>query len=135
MRRIWAFVAINVGLMIQAAMVTLKMNENTPRGKEIAQLRSSLDQSAIESNTELEFRIVRQDRQNGLELFDIDGTQGRLIVKQSPDREILCPDPLAQCLLKLQVNLDILFVTISAKGLAPKMWFTRYVLVHILRCR
>ena len=100
MRRIWAFMAINV----QAAMVTLKMSENTAKGGEIAQLRDSLDQSAIESNTELEFRIVRQDRQNGLELFDIDGTQGRLIVKQSPDREILCPDPLAACLLKLQVK-------------------------------
>ena len=106
-------------------MVTLKMNENTPTGTEIAQLRSSLDQSAIESNTELEFRIVRQDRQNGLELFDINGTQGRLIVKKSPDREILCPDPLAQCLLKLQVNFSILSVTITSKGLAPKMFFTR----------
>ena len=103
MRRIWAFMAINV----QAAMVTLRMDENTAKGTEIAQLRDSLDQSAIESNTELEFRIVRQDRQNGLELFDIDGTQGRLIVKQSPDREILCPDPLAMCTLKLQVKTPV----------------------------
>ena len=103
MRRIWAFMAINV----QAAMVTLRMDENTAKGTEIAQLRDSLDQSAIESNTELEFRIVRQDRQNGLELFDIDGTQGRLIVKQSPDREILCLDPLATCMLKLQVKTPV----------------------------
>lgn len=96
-----------MAINVQAAMVTLRMDENTAKGTEIAQLRDSLDQSAIESNTELEFRIVRQDRQNGLELFDIDGTQGRLIVKQSPDREILCPDPLATCMLKLQVKTPV----------------------------
>lgn len=96
-----------MAINVQAAMVTLRMDENTAKGTEIAQLRDSLDQSAIESNTELEFRIVRQDRQNGLELFDIDGTQGRLIVKQSPDREILCPDPLARCMLKLQVKTPV----------------------------
>ena len=99
MRRIWALLAT-----VQAAMVSLKMDENTAKGKEIARLRESLDKSAIDSNTKLEFRIVRQDRQNGLELFEVDGSEGRLLVKQSPDREILCPDPSAKCMLQLQVK-------------------------------
>ena len=100
MRRIWALLA-----SVQAAMVSLKMDENTAKGTEIARLRESLDKSAIDSNTELEFRIVRQDRQNGLELFELEGSEGRLLVKQSPDREILCPDPSTKCMLQLQVNI------------------------------
>ena len=87
---------------VSPAMVTLKMDENTPRGTEIARLRESLDK--VSANVELEFRIVRQDRQNGLELFEIEGNQGSLLVKQSPDRETMCPDPLSECLLKLQVS-------------------------------
>ena len=55
----------------------------------------------------LEFRIVRQDRQNGLDLFEIK-QNGELLLKQSPDRERLC-NRRRECLLNLEVSFIYIF--------------------------
>ena len=64
-------------------------------------VRNVID-SKIPYDADLEFQIMKQDRQNGLELFDVVGKDGILRLKQVPDREILCPRKLT-CTLNLQV--------------------------------
>jgi len=87
--------------VVTGGLVQLKLPENSPVGSIVSELRGSID-SSTPINAELEFRIVKSDRQNGLEIFEIEGNQGKLIVKQSPDREILCPGE-EKCLLEVQV--------------------------------
>ena len=101
-RRIGLFAFICVGV-VTGGLVQLKLPENSPVGSIVSELRGSID-SSTPINAELEFRIVKSDRQNGLEIFEIEGNQGKLIVKQSPDREILCPGE-QKCLLEVQVIL------------------------------
>ena len=86
----------------ESGLINVNLNENTPIGSEITRLRSVID-SKVPYDTELEFRIVKQDRQNGLELFDIVGKDGILKLKQMPDRESLCPRK-QNCVLELQVR-------------------------------
>jgi hypothetical protein len=64
-------------------------------------LRNSVDNS-VPREAPLEFRIVRQDRQNGLDLFEIQ-QNGELVLKQAPDRERLC-NRRRECLLNLEVS-------------------------------
>ena len=91
-------------LAAESGLINVNLNENTPIGSEITRLRSVID-SKVPYDTELEFRIVKQDRQNGLELFDIVGKDGILKLKQMPDRESLClRKPI--CVLELQVRLN-----------------------------
>ena len=99
-RRIGLFAFICLGV-VTGGLVQLKLPENSPVGSIVSELRGSID-SSTPINAELEFRIVKSDRQNGLEIFEIEGNQGKLIVKQSPDREILCPGE-EKCLLEVQV--------------------------------
>ena len=99
-RRIGLFALICLGV-VTGGLVQLKLPENSPVGSIVSELRGSID-SSTPINAELEFRIVKSDRQNGLEIFEIEGNQGKLIVKQSPDREILCPGE-EKCLLEVQV--------------------------------
>lgn len=79
----------------------ISIQENTPKGTEIEQLRNSVDNS-VPREAPLEFRIVRQDRQNGLDLFEIQ-QNGELVLKQAPDRERLC-NRRRECLLNLEVS-------------------------------
>ena len=99
-RRIGLFALFCLGV-VNGGLVQLKLPENSPVGSIVSELRGSID-SSTPINAELEFRIVKSDRQNGLEIFEIEGNQGKLIVKQSPDREILCPGE-EKCLLEVQV--------------------------------
>jgi hypothetical protein len=88
-------------LAAESGLINVNLNENTPIGSEITRLRSVID-SKVPYDTELEFRIVKQDRQNGLELFDIVGKDGILKLKQMPDRESLCLRK-PNCVLELQI--------------------------------
>ena len=107
--RNWAFLGSIFSLFgsIRAAqgLINVKIDENTKVGSTVAELRNWLD-SSTPLNVDLQFRIVSQDRQNGLEIFEIEGSQGQLKVKQSPDREILCPNARitdGNCKLEIQV--------------------------------
>ena len=108
--RNWAFIA-SIGLLGQIlaapGLISVKIDENTKVGTTVAQLRNSLD-SSTPLNVELEFRIVSQDRQNGLEIFEVAGKQGELKVKQIPDREILCPNSRSStvCQINMQVTIE-----------------------------
>lgn len=85
----------------ESGVINVNLNENSPIGSDVTQLRKVID-SQVPFDVDLEFRIVKQDRQNGLELFDIVGSDGVLKLKQTPDREILCPRK-KSCVLGLQV--------------------------------
>jgi len=98
----YILVASLIGIILaESGVINVNIPENTPVGSEVTRLRKAID-SQVPFDAELEFRIVKQDRQNGLELFDIVGKDGILELKQMPDRETLCPRK-KSCILGLQV--------------------------------
>jgi hypothetical protein len=95
------FLAIFGIIQAESGVINVNLNENLSVGSEVTRLRKVIDAN-VPFDADLEFRIVKQDRQNGLELFDIIGGDGVLKLKQVPDRETLCHRKMS-CILRLQV--------------------------------
>ena len=68
MRRLIGLIIPLLVSVVTGGLVQLKLPENSPVGSIVSELRGSID-SSTPINAELEFRIVKSDRQNGLEIF------------------------------------------------------------------
>ena len=64
------FLAIFGIIQAESGVINVNLNENLSVGSEVTRLRKVIDAN-VPFDADLEFRIVKQDRQNGLELFDI----------------------------------------------------------------
>ena len=109
LKLIWNLLLISIHAQ---GIVKVKMRENSPRGTEVTRLRKAID-ATTPSSAQLDFRIMKQDRQNGLEIFEVEGPDGILQVKQSPDREVLCPGR-EECLIQLQVRLPYMYIIFNS---------------------